>query len=228
MNKKLLIFGTGEIAELAYFYFSHDTDWEIAGFVCDDAYYKEETFLNLPCIKFSEISQFPPGDYAIHVALSYRKLNRIREEKYKILKSLGYSMPSYISSKATIWSDQIGDNCFILEDQTIQPHVKIGNNVMMWSGNHIGHGSIIEDHVYIASHVVISGHCKVGERSFLGVNATLKDFTIVGRDCFIGMGVNVTRDCLEGSVYLPTKDNLLLASDPVAQKLKKSYFGIDE
>ncbi len=225
MNKKLLIFGTGEIGELAYFYFTRDSEWKVEGFVCDDAYHTQDTFLDLPCIKTSEITKFPPEDYCIHVALSYRKLNRIREEKYNFFKKLGYSLPSYISSKTTIWSHQIGENCFILEDQTIQPYVKIGNNVMLWSGNHIGHGSIIEDHVYIASHAVISGHCYIGERTFIGVNAAMKDFITIGKDCFIGMGVNITRNCEDGSVCLPSKDNIFSSTDPIAEKIKKSYFG---
>ena len=58
-----------------------------------------------------------------------------------------------------------GDNCFILEDNTIQPFVSIGNNVTLWSGNHIGHDSTIDDHCFIASHVVVSGHVRVGTRS---------------------------------------------------------------
>lgn len=223
MNKKLLIFGTGEIAELAYFYFTHDTEWNVCGFICDDVYFQEEKFLGLPCIKFSEINQYSVNSYAVHVALSYRKLNKIREEKYHTFKSLGYEMPSYISSKSTVWSKEIGDNCFILEDQTIQPNVKLGNNVMLWSGNHIGHGSVIEDHVYVASHVVIAGHCSIGERSFIGVNAALKDFITVGKDCFIGMGADVTKDCPDGGVYISTKSDLWLKESRQAIVLKK-YF----
>ena len=52
-----------------------------------------------------------------------------------------------------------GDNCFILEDNTVQPFVTIGNNVTLWSGNHIGHDSVIEDDCFISSHVVVSGTC---------------------------------------------------------------------
>lgn len=225
MNKKLLIFGTGEIAELAYFYFTHDTQWKVFGFICDDAYFQENTFLRLPCIKTSEISAYPATEYAVHVAMSYRKMNRVRQEKYDFFKATGYVMPSYISSKATVWSKEIGDNCFILEDQTIQPNVKIGNNVMLWSGNHIGHGTIIEDHVYIASHAVISGHCRVGERTFIGVNVAVKDFTVIGKECFIGMGVNITKDCKDGAVCLPARSTILAPEEPLNQKIKNLYFG---
>ena len=51
--------------------------------------------------------------------------------------------------------------------------VKIGNNVVLWSGNHIGHNTVIRDNCFIASHVVISGFCEIGENCFLGVNSTV-------------------------------------------------------
>ncbi len=223
MSKKLLIFGTGEIGELAHFYFTHDTAWEIYGFICDDEYFREESLLGLPCIKFSDISHYSVNDYAVHVALSYRKLNRIREEKFNAFKALGYELVSYISSKCTLWSKDIGDNCFILEDQTIQPNVKIGNNVMLWSGNHIGHGSVIEDHVYIASQVVIAGHCHIGQRTFIGVNAALKDFITVGKDCFIGMGAILTKNCPDGAVCIASKSDVFEKDSKYAVILKK-YF----
>ena len=143
MNKKLLIFGTGEIGQLAHFYFSNDTKWKVHGFICDDEFFTNDRLLNLPCIKSSELSKYSTDDYAIHVSLSYKKLNKVRQQKYEFIKNLGYEMPSYISSRATIWSKDIGKNCLILEDQTIQPNVKIGDNVMLWSGNHIGHGTCL-------------------------------------------------------------------------------------
>src|SRR3546814_6101856 len=75
---------------------------------------------------------------------------------------------------------------------TIQPTVKIGNNVMIWSGNHLGHGTQIKDHVYIASHVCIAGHCVIGERSSMGVNATTADLTTFAAACFITLDASVT------------------------------------
>ena len=65
---------------------------------------------------------------------------------------------------------------------------------MLWSGNHIGHGSKIFDHTYVASHVVISGHCQIGRRCFLGVNSTIRDFVEIGDDVLVGMRGLVTRN----------------------------------
>ena len=136
-------------------------------------------------------------------------------------------MASYISTKSVYWRDlKHGDNCFILENQTIQPGVRIGSNVMIWSGNHIGHSTIIGNHTYIASHAVISGHTTIGERCFLGVNSTIKDFCEIGNDCFIGMGANVTKNMRDGSISIAESSSILDSDDRRARVLKKSYFKI--
>lgn len=226
MTKPLIIFGSAEIASLAKFYFTHDSDYDVAAFTVDDDYVTADTFEGLPVIPFSEVcDKYAPDQYGMHVALSYMKLNQLREAKYNQAKDAGYELVNYVSSKATVWPDLvIGDNCFILEDQTIQPTVTIGNNVVLWSGNHIGHGSQIADHTYLASHVVVSGHCKIGQRCFFGVNATLKDFLVIGDDVFIGMDASVTKDVKDGAVVLGSASTILEKDDRKARALKKSYF----
>ena len=133
----------------------------------------------------------------------------------------------HICSKSVIWDDlEMGDNCFILENQTIQPNVKLGNNVMLWSGNHIGHGAKIRDHAYVSSHVVIAGHCDIGKRCFLGINSTIKDFTKVGNDCFITMDASVVDDLDNGSVALGASGTIFKSDDKRARTIKRKYFGI--
>lgn len=227
--KKIIIFGTGEYAELAHYYFENDPkfDYEVCGFVADDEYVNSDTFHGLPLVKVSDVTNtFPPSEYDAHVALSYSKLNKVREIKYLYMKALGYKLPSYVCSFGTItWPDlNIGDNCFILEKNNIQPTVKIGNNVMVWSSNHLGHNCELADHVYLASGITISGHTKIGNNSFIGVNAAFKDFITIGRDCFITMGANVTSDISDDSTV--TSSEIFNSDHIVNKKLKRKYFGI--
>ena len=226
MTKKLIIFGNAEIASLAKFYFTNDSEYEVIAFTVDDEYLENDTFEGLPVIPFSEVNKkYPPSEYEMHVALSYIRLNQLREQKYHQAKAAGYKLASYFSSKSSFWDDlSIGDNCFILEDQTIQPTGKIGNNVMLWSGNHIGHGTKIGNHTYFASQVVVSGNCKIGKRCFFGVNATLKDFLIIGDDVFVAMDASVTRDLKNNSVVVGSKCTIFDADDLVGQKIKNTYF----
>lgn len=228
MTRSLVIFGAAEIAELAKFYFEHDSDYRVVAFTVDDDHVKADAFEGLPVVPFSEVAgRYSPAEHAMHVGLSYAKLNRVRQEKYEQAKAASYKLASYVCTRSVTWpSLSVGDNCFILENQTVQPGVRIGNNVVLWSGNHIGHGTTIADHTYLASHVVLSGHCNIGQRCFFGVNATVKDFTAIGNDCFVAMDASVTKDMGEGSVALGTPAEVYDAEDRRAKAVKRSYFKV--
>jgi sugar O-acyltransferase (sialic acid O-acetyltransferase NeuD family) len=117
-------------------------------------------------------------------------------------KGKGYELVSYVSSKALPFGElEVGENTFVFEANVIQPFVRIGRNVIIWSGNHIGHHSTIEDHCFIASHAVISGNVTIGEESFVGVNATFRDGVKVAPRCVIGAGALIMKDTEEGAVY---------------------------
>lgn len=202
-QKDLLIFGLGDVAELAAYYFKTDFDREAVAFVVDDEYAEGDTFAGRTLVPTSECAtRFDPGQHDMFVALAYTKMNRLRREKLDWARQLGYSLTSYISPRLTTFGNvTFGDNCFILEDNTIQPFVTIGENVTLWSGNHIGHHSIIEDDVFIASHVVVSGGVRVGRGSFLGVNATLRDHITIGEFSVVGAGAIILGDTDAKSVY---------------------------
>lgn len=204
MGRPLVIFGAGDIAELAHYYFSRGEMYDVAAFAVDAAYLKEDIFCGLPVVAFEEVTNaYPPIGYDFFVALSYSRLNLLRKEKYLAAKACGYRLASYVSEKATILNEgRIGENCFILEDNTIQPFVAVGNNVTLWSGNHIGHHSTIKDHCFIASHVVVSGRVEVGEQCFIGVNATLRDHVKVGARCVVGAGALLLADAEPEGVYM--------------------------
>ena len=223
--KKLIIFGNGEIASIAKYYFSNDR--KIDFFCVDDEYLKEAHFEKIPVIKKSEVVKLSVNEYEIFVAISYSKLNKNRQVNYEFFKGLNFSMPSFIHDHSYVSKDsKIGSNCLILENQTIQKDVLIDDNVFLWSGNHIGHSTIISKHTYLSSHVVVSGNCKIGERSFFGVNSTVKDFVNIENDCFIAMGSLVTKDLKEFSVVLPNKSNIYEKDSREAKLVIKKYFNL--
>ena len=204
MKKPLVIFGSGDIAQLGHYYFSTDSNYEVVAFTVDGNHITEPEFCGLPVIAFEDVAKkYPPNSYDFFVALSYSKLNAVRKEKFLAAKELGYKLVSFISSRATVLNEgKIGENCFIFENNTIQPFVTIGDNVTLWSGNHIGHHSVIHDHTFIASHVVISGGVEIGEQCFVGVNATLRDHIKIGDRCVVGAGALLLADAASEGVYI--------------------------
>jgi sugar O-acyltransferase (sialic acid O-acetyltransferase NeuD family) len=200
---KLVVFGTGDIARLAHHYFATDSEHQVVAFTVDRAFLKGETFCDLPLVAFEDVARrFPPAVHRMFVALSYAQMNQLRAAKYQAAKQLGYELVSYVSSRCTyLAQDPPGDNCFILEDNTIQPFVRIGNDVTLWSGNHIGHDAVIGDHVFLASHIVVSGHVRIGDYCFLGVNATLRNGIRLAERTLVGAGATIMADTVEGGVY---------------------------
>lgn len=201
--RKVIIFGLKDYAELAHYYLTHDSSDEVVAFSVHRAYLPPGgKFHGLPVVAFEDVASiYPPGEFHFFAPMSPKNMNRDREAIYQEIKRQGYQCISYVSSKATTFGNEIGDNCFILEDNTIQPFTRIGNNVVLWSGNHIGHHGIIRDHVTFTSHVVMSGHCDIGAYSFFGVNATLRNALNIAEGSFITMAAAVVKDTEAWGVY---------------------------
>ena len=201
--EKVIIFGNGELADIAYFYLTHDSPYDVVAFTADKKYIKDNILSGLPIVSFEDVeSIYSPDKFKMFVPLSYKNVNKLRAEKYYLVKDKGYQLISYVSSKATTWPGlAVGENCFILENNVIQPFVEIGNNVILWSGNHIGHHSKIKDHCFLASHIVVSGAVTIEPFCFLGVNATIRDHITIGRECVIGADALILKNTQEKGVY---------------------------
>ncbi len=206
MDKRaqVVIYGLGKFAQVAMHYLKCDSPYEVVAFTVDRAYIDGNNAFGLPVVPFEDMnSTYPPDRYLMLVAIGYSDGNRLRAAKYDEAKAKGYRLITYVNSRATIWGEvEIGDNCFIFENQTIQPFVKIGNDVVMWSGNHIGHHSTIGDHCFISSHVVVSGGATIGPYSFLGVNSCVRDGIHIAKGSTVGMGAIVVKDTVENGVYV--------------------------
>lgn len=202
-TKKLFIVGDGAFAEIAYEYFTHDSEYEVLGFAVEAAYLKRTELFGVPVVALEEIEQhFDPAECEFYAALVYNQMNRLRTRLYTNVKGRGYRPASYVSSRAFVWRNvKLGEHCFIFEDNTVQPFVTIGDNVILWSGNHIGHHSSVGDNCFISSHVVLSGFTSVGNNSFLGVNATAANNLAIGADNWVGPATSIMKDTAENSLY---------------------------
>ncbi len=209
MKRNVIIFGTKDLAQLAKFYFEIDSDLKPVCFTVDRQFITEDNFEGLPVIPFDEIEKkFPPKDNLMFVPMTQSKMGFARKNKYLEAKAKGYAFANYISSHSTYFGTSIGENCFIFEDNTIQPFTKIGNNVILWSGNHIGHHTVMMDHVFLTSHVVISGHCVIEPHCFFGVNSTVRDYLVIKEGALVAMGAVISKETQPYGVYFGSKQVL--------------------
>ena len=201
---KVIIFGLRDIASIAHYYLKHDSPHEVVAFSVSHSYMPDcPSFEGLPVVAFEEVEKhLSPSEYFFFVPMTHRKMNRLREAVYNQARAKGYSLISYISSRATIFpGTEIGQNCFILENNVIQPFATIGNNVMMWTGNLVGHHAQVKDHVFFSSHVVLAGHCIVEPNCFFGLHATIRDGLHIAEGTYVAMCAAVVKNTEPWAVY---------------------------
>ena len=222
-TKKLIIVGDSAFAEVACEYFDADSAYDVVAFSVESQFLKRMELFGRPVVAFEELEKsYDPATHEIYVATVYTQLNRLRTRLAAAAKSKGYRLASYVSSHAFVWRNvELGEHCFIFEDNTVQPFVKIEDNVVLWSGNHIGHHSIIRRNCFFSSHVVVSGFCDIGESSFLGVNSTVSNNVKVGRDNWIGPNSAVMQDTQDGDFFSTRSSEKSKVSAPRFFKIKE-------
>lgn len=201
---KIIIYGIGDMAKIAHYYLENDSQHEVVSFCTKDEINDNESrFRDLPIVDFKDIEMhYPPEEFSFFAPMSSEKMNTEREFIYNSIKGKGFDMISYISSKAIVYNSEIGDNCFIQAGNVLHPFTKIGNNVMLWSSNLVGHHGEIKNHVTFASHVAMAGNCVVGENSYLGTNSTIRDGIKLAKGTLVGIATVITQNTEEWSVYM--------------------------
>ena len=204
MKKDLIIFGTGKIADVVFYFAKEECGFNVRAFCVDDEFRKSESFHDLPVVSFNEvITQFPPADFDMFVAVGYQDLNRLRQTKCEEAKNLGYNLVSLVSPNAKLPANVvIGWNCFIMPPSLVHPYVSLGNNVFVWSGAMVAHHSIIHDNCWLTSCCNISGNVEVGSNTFIAVNATIGHSVKIGKLCFLGANSLVTKDLEDEKVVI--------------------------
>jgi sugar O-acyltransferase (sialic acid O-acetyltransferase NeuD family) len=203
-TRRIVMFGTGKGADTARRYFERDSPHGIISYIVDREFLTAPTFNGRPVVAVDEaVAKFPPDDVLAFVTLGSTRMNTLRAEKYRLLKSLGYRFVTYVHASNQLKGHcEIGENCFILENQSVNFDAEIGNNVVIWSGCQIGDRSRIGDHSFLAAHVVLNADVTIGEHAYLGSNCNISNGVHIARQSFIGANALITQDTKERAVHV--------------------------
>lgn len=219
---RTVIFGNGELAAINHHYLTRDTPHEAVAFTVDGAFITEDRFLGLPVVPFEEIElTFPPEDNAFSLLAGFRDVNRFRSERYGQVKAKGYSLISYVSSKAIVSPGaMIGESSHVYEGAIVQPFARIGSNVVVSPAAMVGHHVVVEDHCFLSSQVTILGSVRIGSHGVIGAAATILDDVSVAPDCIIGSGVVLGKDTKAKEVHIgQSPHKIARTSDQFARML---------
>ena len=200
--QKIVIFGTGDLAQRIFYYLKNSED-EVVAFSANKSNIESDKLLGLPVVGFENVEkEYPPEEFSMFIALAYSEMNKKRRKFFDEAKNKGYELYSYIHPSTKIWDEfEMGENCFILAENIIQPFVKIGDNVLIGSNNLISHNTIIEDNCFLTSNITLGGHITIGANSFVGLSATINQRVKIGEECIIGAGTLITKDVNDKEVY---------------------------
>lgn len=203
-DRPVLVFGNLLSASLAWYCLAHDSPFKVAGFTVDQAYMRDTQYEGLPLVPFETLEHsHPASDYRLIIPMGYHRINGVRRARFEAARARGYTLVSYVSSRASVWPDlQVGANVLIYEHAIIQPFARIGDNCIIRSGAHISHHCRVEDHAFVAAEVAMGGEGTVGEQSFVGVGAVLRDRIRIAARCFVGAGAVVVQDTESDGVYV--------------------------
>nr|AIF18750.1 putative acetyltransferase [uncultured marine thaumarchaeote KM3_84_D12]AIF19204.1 putative acetyltransferase [uncultured marine thaumarchaeote KM3_86_B06] len=219
--KKIIIFGTGELAQRIFFYLQ-DSDDQVIAFCANKSKIDKDELLGLPVHAFENIEEkFPPNEFSMFIALAYSEMNKKRTKFFNEAKKKGYELYSYIHPSTKIWNKfEIGENCFILANNVIQPFVKIGNNVLIGSNNLISHNTSIGDNCFITSNVTMGGHIVMGKNCFVGLSSTINQRIKIGNECIIGAGTIISKNTNDNEVYAENSSKKLpQSSDQISDMI---------
>lgn len=105
----------------------------------------------------------------------------------------------------------VGKRCRIREAATLNLGTeggggvtRVGDDVLIMTGAHVGHDAQIGDRVILVNHVAIAGHCVLGDDVIVGGLSGVHQWVRIGQGAIIGAVTMVTNDVIPyGLVQAP-------------------------
>jgi len=127
---------------------------------------------------------------------------KIRYEIVNNYVKKGFIFPSILSPCAVVNECvSIGEGTVLMDGVIINSGTSIGNFSIINTRSSIDHDCKIGDFVHIAPGVTLSGGVQIGNNSLIGIGSTVVQYKTIAKNCIIGAGTVITKDCLEPGKY---------------------------
>ncbi len=191
--KSVLLFGTNEIAEMINFYADNSLGkeaMEVIGFVLDDEYFSQDSFVGKRVYRYSEAKNKLLGKVEIIVCIGYKGMNEGRKKVFYRLQEEGWNIGSFISKESRIYAKELGVGNIFLDVSSVGVNSVVGDGNIFCFGR-LSHHSILGNFNFLSNNVM-GGHVCIGDCCFLGLRSCIRDGvqihdkTLVGAGCYLG------------------------------------------
>lgn len=205
--KKILIYGTGQYADIIYHMAHEVLQYEVAAFVLDKEYIADESYLNKPTVAMEQIKKvYPPDGHDMVIGFIGKEMFNQRKKKYELCHEMGYRMPNLIHPKAIIASNvKLGSGNVIFEHVSVGPYSILGSGNIFWNGCNIAHHANIGNYNNFAPGMATAGITTIGNNCFMGVNSATNNYVTIADYTLVGAGAYVSHDTKLYDVIVPAK-----------------------
>jgi sugar O-acyltransferase (sialic acid O-acetyltransferase NeuD family) len=203
-SRPVIVFGTNGFATAFAELLREEGDLVPVAFSVDRAHASIATHAGLPVVPMDVLAdRFAPHRHLAFAPLGYRGMMALRADVCVRLETLGFTLGTWISQRASVWSGlEPGPNTIVLPNASILPYASLGRDVTVRANVVVSHHCRIDDHVTIANGVVLGGQTRIGTRSWLGLGAVVRDDRTLAPRTFVGAGAVVVTDTEEDGVYV--------------------------
>lgn len=153
-----------------------------------------------------------------HLIFKPKKLSQLDPTVFDVIVAIGdpkarakivaehpeFNYVSVIASDSVYGGNRIGKGCIICPGTIITTNVTLGDHVQLNLQTTVGHDTILGDFVTTAPGAKISGNCKIGNRVYIGTNASIKEKIDICDDAVIGLNAGVVKNIVEAGTYVGT------------------------
>ena len=127
-------------------------------------------------------------DYAL-ITVGQIKSPATRIRLFELVKLLGFTLPTIISSRAYVSRHaSVGAGTIVMHDALINARASVGSNCVINTKALIEHDAVIEDNCHISTGAIVNGGVSVKQGSFIGSNAVTKEYVQTHNNDFIKAG----------------------------------------
>ena len=160
-------------------------------------------FYGLPVFPFEHIQDFVDiNNTEFVLGLGYSQMNRVREEKFNECKERGYIVHTFISPKAIVYTDKIGEGSIIMPGVYIGPYSNIGVGNVIRANSVLSHHDNVGNFNWIADGCIFGGGVSVDNNSFVGLGSTIRNEISIANYTFIGAHSYLSRNTMPESVLM--------------------------
>lgn len=211
-NKQIVIFGDTMFSEELLNIISLECgNDKVVGFTIDSKYKKSDFFCGLPIYPFEQLEKYIDiSNTKVLLTIGYNNMNQLREIKYNECKDRGLKVHTFISKKAIVYTNKIGEGSIIYPSTYIGPCSTLGKCCVLTAGCTLAHHIHIDNYNWIAPGCIYGGNVTQGTNCFIGLGSTIRNGISIADRTFIGAHSYLSSSTIENGVYFKSPAKLKL------------------